>query len=1056
MMRLLWLGLMLVALWMPLEIRAAAVLPEQIDQLNQEATQAYYAHDYATAQKKWEQTLNLARQAKDEPAVGIFLGNLGVVYRKLGQYQKALESYQQALAIDRNLGNQYDQGIDLTNIGLVYKNLGQYPNALTHFQQALAIKRELGNRRGEAADLANIGTVYRILAQYQQALTHYQQALAIHRDMNYQRGIGSILTNIGVVYRNLSRYSQALEYYQQALAIHRHLGNQRGECNDLSNIGTVYSHLGDYQKALEYYQQALTIRRDIRDMRGELVDLTNIGVVQVALGQYQTALEYFQQAVAIQRNMGDKHGEGASLTNLSAVYNNLGQYETALMYARQALTIHHEIGDRRNEAADRVNLGFIYKNLGDYSKALTFYQQAVAIQRKIGDQGGVGNSLTNLGELYQKLGNYAKALDLHQQALTLRRYIGDRFGEGEDLTHLGFVYQHMNQLQKAKRAFQDSVAILKALDTYMLWEAQRGLASVEVHLKQFKAAIAHYEQALDNIEKLRTRLTEKTHKLSFMQDKLLVYDEFITLLKTLHEKYPDKGYDRNALEIFERKQGRIFLEEMGKSGARLFAGLPEEISQREYELENQLATTRQQLVAERSKMLTAQNHALIKNLEQRKLELDIQQQALQAKLKQAYPDYYTLKYPQPATLNELQSQVLQPNERMLVYCVMKDNTILWEIGQKTFQMFSLPLKEAVLEKKIAQLREFIGTSDNTRGARIIGRKKRERKPFVQASFDLFTQLLPEKVRPLAPYTVYVVPTGPLYALPFETLVTQAPRDSKDTHYLIEDVPIAYLSSASLLKTLREAQQRRQDMAPYPFLAFANPVYEAEQTAEVFKTSEVLALRSQSYRAIRGSQFNELPETEDEAKEIAALLNAPKDTVSLQLREAASRHTLLKFNELNRLADYQYVLFATHGILPGEVDYITQAALVLSYPNAWGYLTMADVFALQLNAKLVSLSACNTGGGQKMRGEGVMGLTRAFMYAGTPAIAVTLWSVESFSAKTLSVGFFKQIKDLQKPAAALRAIKLRMLHGDEGVKYKRPYYWAPFVVFGDAIWGGENY
>jgi CHAT domain-containing protein len=135
----------------------------------------------------------------------------------------------------------------------------------------------------------------------------------------------------------------------------------------------------------------------------------------------------------------------------------------------------------------------------------------------------------------------------------------------------------------------------------------------------------------------------------------------------------------------------------------------------------------------------------------------------------------------------------------------------------------------------------------------------------------------------------------------------------------------------------------------------------------------------------------------------------------------------------------------HGVLPGEVDHVTQSALVLSED----LLMMADVFGLQLNAKLVSLSACNTGMGTQVKGEGVIGLTRAFMYAGTPAVAVTLWAVESVSARDLDIGFFRHLKDGMPPARALQAIKVQMLHGEMGENYRYPYYWAPFVVFGDG-------
>ncbi len=1029
-----------------------------LNRLQKEGKEAYYAADYPTALEKWQLGLEKAQELGDKSYISQFLGNIGAVYLNLGQYPKALDAYQQALAIDKELGDKRAISQDFTDIGHVYNRLGQYPKALDSYQHALAIAKEIGDKRGIGHDLTGIGVVYNNLGQYSKALDAYQHALAIYQELGYKRGIGNSLANIGVVYDNLGQYPKALDFLKQALAIKKELGDKRGIGNNLTNTGVVYDHLGQYNQALDSYQHALAIHQEIGDKRGEGADLSNIGLVYDNLGQYPKALDSLKQSLAIKKEIGDKHGIGNSLTNIGVVYRNLGQAPKALESYQQALAIHIELGDKRGIAHDLINIGAVYYSLGQYPKALDAYRQALAIHQELGEKRGQGNNLTNIGVVYKNLGQYSKALDAYQQALAIDKEIGNKRGIGHDLTNIGVLYKTLGEYQKAKKAFQESLAIKIAIGSGETWKAQRGLAFAEAKLNQFEAAITHYEQAIDNIEKVRSSLT-KEHKTSFMQDKLYVYDELIALLQSLHLTQPEKGYDRKALEIFERKQGRVFLEEMGQSGARLFVGLPKEILEGELSLEKQLAQTHQQLADEQAKPVAAiagevvQDKALIKTLEQRRQQLQNELDALQEQIRTEYPDYYALKYPQPAQLDTLQKEVLRDGELMLVYAVMKDSTTLWAIAQQTFEMFDLSLGESALSKQVAQLRALIGTDDKTRGARVRRRSNRKRQadPFAKASYELYTQLIPEQVRPLlaVPYTVYVIPTGPLYALPFETLVTHKPSDSKDIHYLIEDVPIAYLSSASLLKILREAQQRRQDTARYPFLAFANPVYEAEQTSDVSKTSEVLALRSESYRAIRGGEFAELPETEDEAKEIAALLNASTDSEPLQLGEAASRQTVFQLNDQKRLDDYQTILFATHRILPGEVDRVTQAALVLSHPDTKGYLTMADVFGLQLNAKLVSLSACNTGGGKKVRGEGVMGLTRAFMYAGTPAIAVTLWSVESYSAKTLSVGFFKQFNDIQKPAAALRAIKLRMLRGSEGQKYKRPYYWAPFVVYGDA-------
>lgn len=363
------------------------------------------------------------------------------------------------------------------------------------------------------------------------------------------------------------------------------------------------------------------------------------------------------------------------------MYESQGQYQQALEASRQALDIRRSIGDRPGEGQTLNNIGVVYWRFGQYQQALDYYQQALAIKRETNDKPGEASNLNNTGVVYWKLGQYQDALDAYQQALTIRFDIGDRLGQGSTLNNISGHYLKLGHYQQAYRAFRTSADINKVLGTRdELWMAQRGLAAVEFQLNQPESAIEHYEQALDTIEVLRAGLTEKEYKLSFIQDKLYVYDELIELLQSLHKRHPDKNYDRKALEIFERKQGRVFLEEIGKSGARLFAGLPEAITQKERDLEFQLEQVRNQLSDEHAKSITEQNHYLIKTLEERENMLVAEQTTLEEQIKTDYSDYYALKYPRPASLTELRENVLQPGELMLVYGVMEEKTVLWLIS----------------------------------------------------------------------------------------------------------------------------------------------------------------------------------------------------------------------------------------------------------------------------------------------------------------------------------------------------------------------------------------
>ncbi len=946
------------------------------------------------------------------------------------RYQEALEKWNQGLEIAKKSENKQAIGAFLGNIGMVYDALGQYKKALAYYKQGLVIHENVGDKQGEGAGLTNIGNVLWHMGSYKEALVYYKQALTIDREIRDRKGEGADLANIGNVYQDLGQSEKALSYYEQALAIHREIGNRRDEGATIANIGIVYRTIGHYGKAQDYYIRSLVIHKETGDKQRQSTTLTNIGNLFWDMGQYEKALNYHKQALVISQEIGNRRGQGSILTNIGAAYHNLSQYDKALFYCEQALVIHEDIGDRGSQGGDLANIGLLHSSLGRYKKGLSYLERSLEIHKKIGNRREMGNSLNNIGEVYYKIGQYSKA-------------------------HL-FCYNSMK-------------IFLECNAPDVLWMAQSQLGKAEAKLKKHNYAVKYYEQALNSIESVRTHISDSEFKISFMRDRVYVYDEFIEFLKNFHKRDPNKGYDKKAFEILERKQGRVFLEQMGKSGARNYAGFPDEVRNKETELDNQIAIFQSDLENERSKPLKDRNTNRISSLEQYLKKAKTDQEAFEKEIQTRYPDYYAIKYPKPVRLSELQNNVLKPGETMLIYGVMKKTACLWLVSKDQFAFFPIDITEKAFSEKVNLFRK--GSDALTKAIktklpdfRFSKIYKKSLKEMHRSSHELYDLLIPKKARSFIPKekTLYIIPTSSLYGLPFEALITKT--DEKGVRYLIEDHPIAYLSSASLLKIIRDSQARKIEKARSQLLAFANPVYGTKENPCFTTTrdtstdaSSFSEMRTRGYLNLMG-ELCELPETEDEVKEIRNILKTSDD--SLQLREKASKSNLFSLNKADKLNDYRYVIFSCHGLLPGEINQLNQPALALSHPdpadkNMDGFLTMAEAFSLKLNADLVTLSACNTGRGDEIRGEGVMGLTRAFMYAGTPAVSVTLWSVESQSAKTLSIGLFRNLKHGKKRAKALQEIKLRMIRGQEPVPknkrqlYKHPYFWAPVVIFGDG-------
>jgi len=871
-----------------------------------------------------------------------------------------------------------------------------------------------------------------------------------------------------------SDYEEALSKFRQAFDDASRSGNRLKMGKALTNMAMVYRSIGQNRKALELLDRALGIARDIKSKELEGMALANMGGATANLGDYEKALEYDLRALALRRATNNRRGEAADLTHIGAVYRALGQYEKAIDHDRQSLAVSTTVNDRFRQAMALSSLARDYTGLKQYDTALQFHEQSLAVRKDASDLRGQSDDLMGMGLIHLRLRHYDKALDYNRQALALARRINYPLGQCGSLNRIGHTLCRLGRFEEARQSFTESRAISEKTDLpEPLWNSQRGLGLVADRQHRADDAVSFYFQAIDTIESMRSRLRGGEAQISFMQDKFGVYNELMALLWRMHVNSPHSGHDRKAFEVFERKQGRVLLEQIGKSAARSFSGLPESLGARLIELEGQLDSLRSAFRDEPEDQTPERTAAVDEQIRRTRRELE----ALEATVKREYPRHYDLMHPRPATLDEIQKLVLKPDEVILAYEMLEKGTLLWIIATNRFQLVRVDAGEQAINGKVAEIRSALhsvleGAGSGESGSfseSAVGSSADELRRRASELHDL---LMPAKARELisSAKVLLVVPTGSLYTIPFEMLVrTAATKTSRKPQYLIENQAILYLSSASLLKTLRDAAAIKKAGSGYPLLVFANPSYptapiprgmtvplpnrtDAGESASV-GSSSFMELRTAGYTEMMKGIFQELPDTEDEAREIKSIFGAPDSSNPVLSRQAASRSNLLALNANRKLAEYRYVVFCCHGILPEEIDEVKQPALVLSHPDPVtrreGFVTMADVFSLSLNAELVTLSACNTGSGKVLKGEGVMGLTRSFMYAGTPAVAVTLWSVESNSVRLLNVGLHRGLQSGRRPAEALRDAKLRMIRGDHGAIYQHPFFWAPLVLFGDG-------
>jgi CHAT domain-containing protein/tetratricopeptide (TPR) repeat protein len=973
---------------------AAKALKEGL-QLYQQGT----ADSKRSAIAKFEEALKLFRATGDRRWEAVTLTGIGRVYSDLGEQQKALEYYSQSLPLYREAGDRGGEAVTLNNIGGVYSQLGEKQKALEYYSQSLPLRRATGDRRGEAVVLNNIGNVYSQLGEKQKALEHYSQSLPLLRATGDRRGEALTLTNIGLVYSQLGEKQKALEYYSQSLPLSRATGDRGGEALTLNNIGGVYSQLGEKQKALEYYSQSLPLTRAVGDRRVEAATLHNIGNVYSELGEQQKALEYYSQSLPLRRAVGDRGGEAVTLTNIGLVYSELGEQQKALEYYSQSLPLFRATGDRGGEAVTLNNIGGVYSQLGEKQKALEYYSQSLPLTRAVGDRGGEASTLNNIGLVYSELGEQQKALEYYSQSLPLFRATGDRGGEALTLHNMAYAKRDQNNLTEALNDIESSLKI---------------------------------------IENLRTKIASPELRSSYFATVQDYYEFYIDLLMQLHKTNPKSGYDTKALEASERSRARSLLELLQESNANIREGISPELLQQEKSLQQQLDAIEKQRIETIS--TPNPNATKVDEIDKQRLALLEQYQQLQAQIRTASPRYAALTQPQPLTLPEIQKQILDENTILLQYSLGKDRSYLWVVTSTGLTTYELP-KRADIETAARDFLEII-TSQIQRDIP---------QQVAQASANLGQVILQPAATQLGNKRLLIVPDGVLHYTPFAALTIPQTVGQNTNNFLITQHEIITLPSASTLGILRQNYADRKP--PNQTLAIlADPVFSPDDDRLKGKltpeTTEKLASNNLGLnRSLRASNREwppkRLPFTRQEAQTISSLF--PSASTRQILDFDASRTTATDRN----LVNYQIVHFATHGLANSKNPELS--GIVMSMVDDKGnllngFLRLNDIFNLKLAANLVVLSACQSGMGQNIQGEGMVGLTRGFMYAGAQRVAVSLWNVDDEGTSVLMQKFYqKMLQEKLAPAAALRAAQIEMMREE---KWKSPYYWAAFTLQGE--------
>jgi CHAT domain-containing protein/tetratricopeptide (TPR) repeat protein len=956
----------------------------------------------------------------------------------------------------------------LEDAGDTYFILSEYKSALALYNKALEVSRAADDLLGEMNALNSIGYVYVYLGNNDRAKGYFQSVLDYckktgteNKKPSDRRLEAQALNNMGEVYYSLSDLRKALEVFKSALDVWQSTSDRRGQALAEINIGYSYYDLGYMEEASKHYQQSLQWSRKIDDRRGEALALTALGGVYSFLGEKQLALESHNQAMLLFRKIGDHQGEAATLNGTGKAYEDLNEHQTALDSYNHALSLYKQIGNRDYEALTNYYVGRAYRLMENIPQALLFYDRCVAVSRRVGSRRFEAYALKDIGIIYNSLGKRQTALSRFKDVLAIYQQLQDRRGQAYTLNSIGYTYYLSGGLPESVGYFREALTLSRAaIDRQSEISILYNLARVESDRANLSEALSRIKESITIIESLRTKVGSTDLQASYLASVHQHYELYIDLLMSMYKQTSNDAFAAAALEACEQSRARSLLEMLTEVKIDQHYDVEPSLLARKRSLEKSLDAKAEYQM----RMLNGKHTDEMAAETSREIHgLSVQYQEVQSQIRSQSPGYAIVTQPHLLQFKDIQAEVQDDDTLLLEYALGGERSYLWVVSRSKVAGYELP-KRVTLEEASTRVHDLLIARQPVLGESASQYQERVTSAdshYWEAAAALGQMLLGPIASQLGTKRLLISSDGALQYIPFDALSVspghngaQHPGSSTADDFvpLMVDHEIVSLPSVSVLAALRHETLKP---ATKTVIVLADPIFEREDprmaaTSNPSGNAEPATENLELNHALRDVGYSEngphiarLPSTLREAKAILAV------TLSGQGKMVTGFEASRALAMSPELGEYRIVHFATHGIVDGENPELS--GLILSRLDRQGnpqdgFLRLRDIYDLNLNADLVVLSACRTGLGKSVKGEGLVGLSQGFMHAGARSMVGSLWKVDDEATAELMGSFYGgMLKDELSAAAALRASKVAMW---QQKRWRSPYYWSAFVLQGE--------
>ncbi len=997
----------------------------------------------------------------------------GENYLKWGKFKEAKKAFQQALnTFHKYLPANHPFTIDgLNGLAASHSRMSKYDLAREIYQKNLVMTRQTyGNEHVKVVkNLYHLSLTFFEDSHHAEALACLNQALDMFECLEVKPTLlgAHLHRSMGHFLMSLRKPDSSLAHQLTALTLLRTVKNP--PLSDLAlsytDLGYAFSNLGQYEQALVHYDQALKLLRSRYD--GSNLHFArlyfNTGGIYWMTTQYDLAKTHFQQALDIRmKHLGPDHPKVAACYRyLADLSLKEAKRAEALGYYTRSLAIylsHYGKWHRQTGKAYR-DLGTYYGTIGEYEKAMAYFQKAHRVEERIFGKNhpALAISYNNMATLYKLKGDHQEALASDQKSLALfKRTYGEQHPEVVYVhNELADIYFELGDHHRSLLAYDRAISANfpepcmpdrpdqeDYLEGPLLLQSLQGKARVTAILKDPTANVINiYHQCDRLIGRLRQSADLENDQIQLGEIAFEVYEAAVAYCLEHHQ--PGDSLLPLAHYFSERSKAMVLYQSLKEQTAQRHAEVPEALLANERHLKKEQVRLQQQLtLATDETEKKGLNHQLHQTI------TDYQQ--LMAHLEENYPEYYQLKHQPPPTSLPFLQKTLSKDQALIEYFWGDTTLYVFTLTREHLWASTTPLP-AAFDSLLYRFQTLLATPPPMYDANT--------RAYTQPASRLYELLLagPLSYLPDSIKSLVLVPDGPLGHLNFGALIK--PLGDEHTYtsfsqlpYVIKDYQLHYVASANLW--MESLHQRKDFSLDRPLLSFGGfaPAYDS--------LSLLTAANPPLLNELVRSGELPLPGAKKEVKEIAKIIGGETWT-----NAQASKELFLQ-----KASQYAIVHLAMHALLDAQEP--LNSCLVFSTPTtvsqpvsqpqrttreatdadsrkAQDLLYASDIYGMQLSNRMVVLSACNTGRGKIKKGEGVLSLSRAFMYAGCPSLTVSLWNLPDIASSDLMIAYYQNLLLGQSIDAALRNAQLHYLAKIDHPSFSHPYYWGAFITIGDS-------